>query len=74
MAAVLEEQKIRITCCSYLDYFLPLLLTLLLKQPLFYFGFYFRTIDLAIDKANSKGEKIVVGFSGYSLWKVLISF
>ncbi len=34
----------------------------------------FRIVGLAIGGAESKGGEVAVGFSGCSLWKVLINF
>ena len=53
--------------------FLPFLLAPLLRRPRFCFG-SFGIVGLAIDGAKSKDVEVTVGFSGCSLWKVLINF
>lgn len=45
---------------------MPLLLTFLLKQPCFYFG-YFETINLLIIKIEFNNREVAVDIFGYFL-------
>ena len=48
-----------------------------LAHPISCFCFHFAgswIVGLAMDRAESKGAKVAVGFSKWSLWKVLIIF
>lgn len=64
----MEEAKAKcwITYSGRFDHFLPFLLNFLQGQSCFCFGF-FRTIDLAIGKAESKSKKVVISFFKYFL-------
>ncbi len=53
--------------------FLPRLMAPLLRRSCFHFG-SFGIVGLAISEAESRDGEVAVGFSGCSLWKVLINF
>ncbi len=52
---------------STIPSFVPLLLALLLGRPCFYFNYLFRTVNLAISRAEFRGRKFAISFSEYFL-------